>query len=198
MSASDMKTYIMKGLGYKLMNRDSPRDEAAFIGKDSIDYIPELLPHETDAAVDIKKHVVSKTEEFFDLPLFIRYSKDMPASLIHYCKPERVEIHCNDGVLRPAMRTKRILELPTVLCLQLPRYFYSQELGRTHMACDSFEVPATLDMTESRYNHMFNIGCKRKKYILIGMLAGTYDPHTDFTTWHIARLRHGEVVEAMR
>lgn len=202
----DMKKYIMKGLGYKLLGRDSSRDEAAFIGRMENYAIPELMPHEIDAGVDIKKLVFSKLEMFHDLQIGIQNLKDVPNSLICYCEPEHLKAltefgdnrwHCNDGVLRPAIKGVRFSELPIVMALDLRRSYYSTITGRVETLCDSFEVPATLDMTETRYNHIFNFGCKRRKYILIGMIAGTYDPYRNFTTWH-ARVRISGTVKWKR
>ena len=154
-------------------------------------FIPELLPIETteQPMLPIDNYAITREVSRVFLDMYGPWDSDMSEILARNFIPESLNgdnmFLCPDNIYRPAKATKRFSELPTMMAIELPRVYHNFETDKREVDCSSIGVPAILDMTNDYYDHMFTSDCERKKYAIMGMIVGKYNPNTDYTTWHI-------------
>ena len=158
-----------------------------FIFKMKVCIIPELLPIETELT-PIESYVQMLPDEecfFLELDIDCDVSKALLDQLSPYAIHEHNGFLCADGIYRSAKEKVRFLELPAMLMIRINR---ALDFEGTDVDCAAMEVSTTLDMTDTLYDSLFTSDCERKKYAIMGMIVGKYDPQRCYTTWH-ARVR---------
>jgi hypothetical protein len=169
--ASDviMMSPILNYLSDYLTNQET-KEHPDLTFKLELRFIPEVLPIETteQPMLPIDNYALTQEDSFEVIDMHGPFDSDMSEILARVFIPEWLNgddmFLCPDNIYRPAKRTKRFSELPTMMAIEIPRVYHDFETGKREVDCTSIKVSTILDMTNDFYDHMFTSGCERKKY----------------------------------
>ena len=102
------------------------------------------------------------------VPVEVEGVRRLDTSLLFFLPAERRDF-------TDEMAEERIAILPPVLRVDILRSKVHLTSKHETTTCSSFNFPSLLDFTDTRYDTIFEPGCVRTKYVLVGMILGVFD-----------------------